>query len=401
MWSTFAKREDGDIEYEDLIQWILKPSTPLSVTALGELAFFDLKAALEPLFWAYDQNRDGIISWEEFMEAHGILQNALRLNPPKEGDIDPAMLKGDLHHCYLTIGSEGVRSSERQDRRLTFAKFITWQRDALMSSSLASDVLAKTLHSVAKQLQRVFKLSETEKRGQLTESDKQVLVRILQHIAQFSRELWGQSASQWTSVIAHSFANKWTAPVVGMNVQHLQEVFLHDFEAGRLKFSARVASREWEILCIPAIPVLNRPQAWLAKLRLTTQLTDGRRLRSSWQFYRYAQELFTWHLLTDGKVFEVALEGLSPELQLFCLLKTMANFGVRLTWSNLQKALSQAVEMHSITDEQRRLCNSVFEKQVAKGLDAEGLYFSRERLERVTACLVTTPSHVMGVFAEP
>ena len=48
------------------------------------------------------------------MEAHGILQNALRLNPPKEGDIDPAMLKGDLHHCYLTIGSEGVRSSERQ-----------------------------------------------------------------------------------------------------------------------------------------------------------------------------------------------------------------------------------------------------------------------------------------------
>ena len=95
------------------------------------------------------------------------------------------------------------------------------------------------------------------------------------------------------------------APVVGMNVQHLQEahpaecsqaqgisraerngtqrpvlqskVFLHDFEAGRLKFSARVASREWEILCIPAIPVLNRPQAWLAKLRLTTQLTDGRR----------------------------------------------------------------------------------------------------------------------------
>ena len=39
--------------------------------------------------------------------------------------------------------------------------------------------------------------------------------------------------------------------------------------------------------------------------------------------------------------------------------------------------------------------------QVAKGLDAEGLYFSRERLERVTACLVTTPSHVMGVFAEP
>ena len=37
-----------------------------------------------------------------------------------------------------------------QERRLTFAKFITWQRDALMFSSLPPDLLAKTLKSVAR-----------------------------------------------------------------------------------------------------------------------------------------------------------------------------------------------------------------------------------------------------------
>ena len=45
------------------------------------------------------------------METHGVLQNALRLNPSLEGEKDPAMIKGDLHHCYLTmIGFEGVGS---------------------------------------------------------------------------------------------------------------------------------------------------------------------------------------------------------------------------------------------------------------------------------------------------
>ena len=60
----------------------------------------------------------------------------------------------------------------------------------------------------------------------------------------------------------------------------------------------------------------------------------------------------------------------------------MANFGLRLTWPDLQKALNQAVDLHAITEEQRRLCIAAFEQMVAKGLDAEGLYFGRERLEK-------------------
>ena len=50
LWSYFPKRDDGDIENSDLVEWILRPSTPLMLTDAGDLAFFDLKSALYPLF---------------------------------------------------------------------------------------------------------------------------------------------------------------------------------------------------------------------------------------------------------------------------------------------------------------------------------------------------------------
>jgi len=120
---------------------------------------------------------------------------------------------------------------------------------------------------------------------------------------------------------------------------------------------------------------------------------------SEWQYYRYQAQFFTWTLAEQAD-FETALDGLTQEVRLFCLLKTMANFGVKLTWPNLQKALSQAVAIEAISAEQHKACNEVFEALVFKGLEKEGLVFNKERLEKVKLGLVTSPSYVMGVFAE-
>ena len=90
------------------------------------------------------------------------------------------------------------------------------------------------------------------------------------------------------------------APVVGMNVQQLKAVVLHDFDRSRLKFSSRVALKKWEIFCIPAIPIAHRLPAWLARVRLLTELEDGRKLSSGFHVYRYQQEFFTWQLISDG-----------------------------------------------------------------------------------------------------
>lgn len=46
-------------------------------------------------------------------------------------------------------------------------------------------------------------------------------VRIMGHLAQFSRELYGTGRTE-SKPQSHGFPNKWTAPLVGMNIEHLK-----------------------------------------------------------------------------------------------------------------------------------------------------------------------------------
>ena len=56
----------------------------------------------------YNQNGDGYVCLHEFVEAHGILQIALRMNPSEE---DPPVLRGDLHNLFVhVIGDSDPRS---------------------------------------------------------------------------------------------------------------------------------------------------------------------------------------------------------------------------------------------------------------------------------------------------
>eukprot|EP00438_Fugacium_kawagutii_P002508 Skav210891 [mRNA] locus=scaffold1060:16805:29276:- [translate_table: standard] len=155
------------------------------------------------------------------------------------------------------------------------------------------------LQNVAKQMQRVFKLMAAEKRGDLKDSDRQVLTRsfgggdwrILSHLAQFSRELWGTGHSETRPKKGHGFANKWTTPLVGMNVEHLKDLVLQ---------------RDWQILCIPGLPQ-GRHQDWLARLSVTTELCPKANeadeaenfLLTDVHTYRYLRESFTWTLDDD------------------------------------------------------------------------------------------------------
>jgi len=389
LWSYFPKRDDGDIENSDLVEWILRPSTPLMLTDAGDLAFFDLKTALYPLFQVYNQNGDGYVCLQEFIEAHGILQIAVRMNPSDEED--PPVVRGDLHNLYAHI-------LEDSDKRLTFERFVQWQRLALIHSSLSPESLKRSLKNVAKQMQRVFKLVTAESHGELKESDHLVLQRIMGHLAQFSRELYGTGRTE-SKPQSHGFPNKWTAPLVGMNIEHLKEIFLRDFTYSRRNFTSKILHRDWEILCIPDLP--GRQQNWLAQVKLTTQLA---RMNSEMETkdvhrYRYVQESFTW-ILDDDCHFDEALNGLSPEVKLFALLKSEGNFGQRLSWKQVQSALSLAVELNIITQAQINRCNEKLDDWVKKGMDAEGLWCTREILDQVRESVMTSPSQIMGIFAE-
>lgn len=69
-----------------------------------------LNAILQNLTWhlgtremiqVYNQNGDGYVCLHEFIEAHGILQIALRMNPSEEED--PPVLRGDLHNLFVHV----------------------------------------------------------------------------------------------------------------------------------------------------------------------------------------------------------------------------------------------------------------------------------------------------------
>ena len=61
----------------------------------------------------YNQNGDGYVCLHEFIEAHGILQIALRLNP--KDDEDPPVLRGDLHNLFAHVigDSEAWQNNSR------------------------------------------------------------------------------------------------------------------------------------------------------------------------------------------------------------------------------------------------------------------------------------------------
>lgn len=65
------------------------------------MKYFFLFLFLLELLQVYNQNGDGYVCLQEFIEAHGILQIAVRMNPSDEED--PPVVRGDLHNLYAHI----------------------------------------------------------------------------------------------------------------------------------------------------------------------------------------------------------------------------------------------------------------------------------------------------------
>lgn len=62
---------------------------------------FTWRLGTREILQVYNQNGDGYVCLHEFIEAHGILQIALRMNPSEEED--PPVLRGDLHNLFVHV----------------------------------------------------------------------------------------------------------------------------------------------------------------------------------------------------------------------------------------------------------------------------------------------------------
>jgi len=274
------------------------------------------------------------------------LQAALSLHPIRPGTAhseDPDHLEDSAQELYRSLDTDG-------DQRITFEEFIRWQQDCMDSSGLSNEDLEQLIPALARQLTRIFKMAESNERGQLMRHDSKVLLHITKNVADFSRDIWNDEEDAHSSIKGrHHYTNRWSVPPVGISVtrlkgMHMKLVPLPNVGPG-------IRDTDLRALCIPEHKK-NDPAncRWLARVISVLILPSGSEEELDPCFYVY-QDL-NWTPVENGSDFEESLKAMPPELRLFCYLKAEANFGLQITWDQIQLALNHAVKLHIITEEQ-------------------------------------------------
>jgi len=335
---------DGRISYDEFVEWLMRPGASICARSDG-VELFDLKKTLRPLFNIYDRDGDGTIAPKEFEECHNILQAALRIHPARPGTAhseDPEHLEDSAQELYGSIDTDN-------DQRITFEEFVRWQQDCMELSGLTNEDLEQLVPALARQLIRIFKMAESNEEGRLMRHDSKVLLHITKNVADFSRDIWNDEEDAHSSIKGrHHYTNRWSEPPVGLNMTRLKGMHM---KLVPLPSGPGIRDTDLRALGIPEHQP-NDPanRRWLARVISVLTLPSGSEEEFDPCFYVY-QDL-NWTPAENGSEFEESLRAMPPELRLFCYLKVEANFGLQITWEQIQVALYHAVKLEIITEEQ-------------------------------------------------
>lgn len=393
------KNENGVIEYEEFVDWLMKPGARVQASKQGA-ALFDFEAVIKPLFDVFDRNGNSLISSEEFEECFLILQNAMRLSNKNKNQ--PALLEGEAADIFEAVGgSEGSG--------LDFAEFVSWQRRALEKSGLLSEDLKDLVPALARQLQRIFRLSEAQEKGELKDEDTSVLTRIIDNIGSFSANIWNEEYAAQNSLYGRKhYTNRWSDPPVGVNIERLLRRHLQQ---------TRMKPRDYDkydlqVFCMPEN--VSEKQDDLSQRRWIARISQGyvekageESSENTFDFYIYADLKWVRQNAEGAKLFKEAHDNFSDDMRFYCLLKTQANFGISMTWDMVQTVLKNAVSFGLMPEESHKKYNESFESQVLLSLKEEGILSGlsyEERQEKLHDTLynnfkVATRS-VMGLLIE-
>jgi len=352
---------DGVIEYSEFVDWLTKPAKQ----SYGR-AILDYSQILKPLFQVYDRKGTGSIGFEDFEECHAILQNSLKIHPRKDGSpcMDPLALQMDAKEAFRQLDTS-------EDGSISYIEFVAWMRDHLDTQGLDAGELAGFTSKLAKILGGIFhlnKLASEDPSGCLGSDEEALLGRLVENLAKATEEFQGAGA-ELPEELRPKKQSIWTAPPVGMSIQRLKGQHMKLFPV-----SARsVESVELDVLCVPTPDGAETPEKrlWIAEVVRSVLCTDGKRSVECPTHYVYDRESFRWVQTGSSREYEQALELLSPELTVFCILKTQADFGIKIGWEGLQKGLKCAVDMDLITREQRDTFDGHIEDQVMGAVKEE------------------------------
>jgi Ca2+-binding EF-hand superfamily protein len=359
------QNENGVIEYDEFLDWVLRPGAKVTTTASGKLATFDLEATLRPLYEVYDKNNDGTVTFEEFEECYCILSNSLQLARPKAG-------RNSETPEYLADASQGKTVfsgvDTDGDRKVSFDEFCEWQREALAKSGLHSEDLKELIPNLARQLKRIYKLSEADA-SEVEETDQRVLERLIDNIAAATRDLWNTEEAANSQLKTRGFfPNRWTEPPIGLNVKRLMTLHMKLVPGMMLG----VEKLDLEVLAIPQtpddpdVPPERDNRTWLAQIVQIVTLKSGKVQKEEPCYYIFSN--LQWKAFEEEPlpVFKAAIDTMAPELRVFCMLKTEANFGIKLKWDQIQKALASCKEWDWLTQDQLDLYTSNMESQAVE-----------------------------------
>mmetsp|Transcript_5266 Transcript_5266/g.15578 ORF Transcript_5266/g.15578 Transcript_5266/m.15578 type:complete len:479 (-) Transcript_5266:56-1492(-) len=387
---------NGRIEYKEFVQWLTRPGASIHASSDG-LELFDLAGVLEPLFSIYDRNGDGSITMEEFEECHHILQTAVLLHPAADQDAsDPGMIATAAHHVF-------GEADKNLDRCVSFEEFVEWQRVALRKSGLSNYDLQDLVPALARQLNRVFKISEASEEGRLSGFDQNVLMHIIKNVATFSRDMYNDREAGRNSIRGKPhYTNRWSEPPVGLNVSRLK-----GFHVKLVPLPTGVDAVDLSVLCVPEPADMAGPRRWLARLKRIVRYKSGRQDFDDPFYYFYDNLNWSQGRGETAAEFETALEQLPPELRIFCVLKTEANFGVKMSWPSVQAAMAAIKSMGLLTEQQHELYNNHMSAMVRNTLhqcdmmaDLQDKNEIRRTVEALRAKSIQAPRAVMAALAE-
>jgi len=364
------QNDNGVIEYDEFLEWVLRPGAKLTTTASGKVAAFDLEGCLRPLYDVYDKNGDGQVSWEEFEECYCILANSLSLSVPKGANTPggaPWMKSADEG------GTVFQQIDTDHDKWVSFKEFCQWQREALANSGLHSEDLKELIPNLARQLSRVYKLSEGSS-GEVDETDEKALQRLIDNIAATTRDLWNtEKAAQSALLTRGHFTNRWTEPPIGLNIQRLVKLHMKLVPGMMLG----VEKLDLEVVAIPQVPddVDTLPERdnrlWLAQIVQIVTLKTGKVQKENPSFYIFKD--MQWKAIEEDPktIFTASISTMAPELRVFCALKTEANFGMKIKWDQILKALLMCVDNEWMTKENFDLYNQHMESLAVQMLQSD------------------------------
>eukprot|EP00401_Gymnodinium_catenatum_P027762 CAMPEP_0117616724 /NCGR_PEP_ID=MMETSP0784-20121206/85211_1 /TAXON_ID=39447 /ORGANISM="" /LENGTH=454 /DNA_ID=CAMNT_0005420517 /DNA_START=125 /DNA_END=1489 /DNA_ORIENTATION=- len=374
--------KNGVIEYNEFVDWLMTPGALAQPCRTNGVGLFDLAEVMAPLFKVFDKNGDGLVQEVEFAECWAILKNAIALSQTRMSNApDPKIMDDDAEDMFQTIDSDRSRS-------LNFEEFVDWQRRALEKSGLMGEDLKDLVPALARQLSRVFRLSASDEKGELTDDDRNTLVKVIDNLASFSRDLWNEERAAQNSLYGrHHFTNRWSEPPNGLNVRQLRCRHLrNDFDL--------------QVLCVPeSIEQMTGPiRRWLARV---CQRTPWNKRKIEEGRYYVFRQLHWEESESLGKEFRKALMSFSVDLRFYCLLKTEADFANEISWMGIQDALKSGIEYSLFTLEQHIQFNEHMEQEFLQALEgADSERGGEVQLEKLRASIKLPLRSVVATLVE-